>query len=72
VSARLKAFRIMTRAGTVAHLTYGFPTGTLSVRGAQACCGREEPMTGWYGTGTQDEIDRVAALPLCRKCERDA
>jgi hypothetical protein len=34
-----------------------------------ALCGVTPPFgTGWLGTGSQREYDRVAALPLCKRC----
>lgn len=25
---------------------------------------------GWFGSGSQDETDRLATLPVCRRCAR--
>lgn len=35
-----------------------------------AVCGRYPWPEEFRGTGTQDEYDRAAALPLCSLCER--
>lgn len=37
----------------------------------EAVCGTHLwPGDDWYGTGTQDEYERVAALPECQRCTR--
>ncbi len=36
----------------------------------QAVCGTTADRDDWRGTGTQDEYERVAALPRCRACLR--
>lgn len=48
--------------GRVAH--------ALRVAGdAVAVCGVDNGWWGWwYGTGTQDEYERVAQLPRCQRC----
>lgn len=46
--------------GKVAHLVLA----GLSV------CGRDGVWGVWYGTGTQDEYDKAAALPHCKRCEK--
>jgi hypothetical protein len=36
--------------------------------GAQyAMCGAHEDW--WYGTGSMDEIEKAAAMDICKKCE---
>lgn len=35
----------------------------------QTLCGRIESDAWWYGTGSQDEYDRAASLPTCKRCE---
>jgi len=32
-------------------------------------CGLTGWESGWRGTGSQDEYEHVAALPLCKNCE---
>lgn len=34
-----------------------------------ALCGFE-PFEFWYGTGTQEEMDKASTKPLCKRCER--
>ena len=35
-----------------------------------AACGKRplDSLFGWEGTGSQGEIDKVAAMPLCQEC----
>jgi len=47
-----------------AHLLPSCSAITWSV----AMCGVFPPQAGWYGTGTQDEWDHAAVLPLCTVC----
>jgi hypothetical protein len=60
--------RVFTPFGTVAHLL----SNQRSASGAYAVvCGLHGvPGFGWWGTGTQDEIDKAARLRLCRNCTR--
>jgi hypothetical protein len=50
--------------GKQAHYTRPFG-GPDRVARNTALCGRWTPL----GTGTQDEIDKAARLPLCRFCQ---
>lgn len=50
------------KRGRVAHALSTF-NGTRS----SSECG-VYAWSGWYGTGTQDEYDRAAALPKCQHC----
>lgn len=55
--------------GTVTHAFQRAPVGYAS-----ALCGVAplwyEPRSDWYGTGSQVEYERAAALPKCRRCLR--
>lgn len=33
-----------------------------------AACGRYADVDDWRGSGTQDEYERAASLPPCRRC----
>ncbi|MFF8831312.1 hypothetical protein [Streptomyces sp. NPDC015131] len=54
------------------------PGGTVSHRlkwnhspngaGSEALCGRTAWPGYWYGTGSQDEEEKAASLPLCVAC----
>jgi hypothetical protein len=48
--------------GTRAHL---LPNGMSN---SKAVCGLYPWTTGWWGTGSQEEYDRAANLPLCQRC----
>ena len=48
------------------HLAHVFPFGSLA-----PLCGMEATSAEWLGTGTFDEIEHAAALPLCGRCETD-
>lgn len=55
-------------AGKVTHLL-----GAHDWSGAQvphALCGLWAWKVYWRGTGSQDEYDRAAALPICKSCLR--
>jgi hypothetical protein len=65
--------------GRVAHL---IASGDLEQEVPHARCGEYpgDPLTTienwqWWGTGSQDEIDKAATMPTCRNClkglERD-
>lgn len=64
--------RRYTRGGRKAHLVSTLnTTGSLGATApyAYAQCGRQPALfDAWYGSGTQDEEERAAALPLCRIC----
>jgi transposase len=36
-----------------------------------SACGRFPWPNEWLGTGSQDEYERAAALPLCKLCEKE-
>jgi hypothetical protein len=58
--------RVYRRFGRVSHL---LPFGYSPNSSLPAICGASPPLgVTWYGTGAQDEIERVEALPTCRKC----
>jgi len=61
--------RVYTRTGTRAHLMS--PVQTIR-NGSVLCPVLPEWFTEWHGTGSQDEIDRAASLPLCKRCEDQA
>lgn len=59
----------------MAHPTWRYlPGGTvkhaLAYADAHAAmCGVGPPLLGdWYGTGSQDEYENLAARPACKKC----
>jgi hypothetical protein len=58
--------RVYLSRGKVAHLK-----GNWIGRFYAAPCGASpawyEPH-GWYGTGAQEEIEKAAELPLCKRC----
>jgi hypothetical protein len=61
--------RVYTRTGTKAHLLP--PSTSPNDSYGTALCGRgPEFFETWRGTGSQTEIETVAALPLCKHCER--
>ena len=62
--------RAYTRTGKTAHLLQPFqsPNGN----GAALCGTAPEWSDAWRGTGSQAEIETVASLPLCKRCERRA
>jgi hypothetical protein len=62
--------RVYTRTGKRAHLLQPFmsPNGNGS-----ALCGTGPGwFEAWRGTGTQDETETAASLPLCKHCEKHA
>lgn len=58
--------RAYARHGTMAHL---LEPGDQASAGSVALCGSHAP---WLGTGSQDEYEKAAALPLCGRCARKA
>ena len=56
--------RVYTLWGRVAHLML------LGSEGAVLCQTYTQPRSWWFGIGDQNEIDRAARMPLCRKCEQ--
>jgi hypothetical protein len=56
--------RVYAPGRPVAHLLDGSATEY-----ALTLCGAERDGRGWWGTGSQDEIDKAAALPLCTGCQ---
>ncbi len=58
--------RVFTEGGTVAHIL-GW-NASPNDKGATSLCGRSAWPGYWHGTGTQDEIERVADLRLCVGC----
>ena len=60
--------RVYTPRGRMAHLLR--PGDQPSAGRAPALCLRyPRPGASWLGTGSQDEYDKAAALPLCGKCD---
>ena len=44
-------------------------TATMYGHSGPAVCGVEPRLLAdWFGTGSQQEYERVAALPCCRRC----
>ncbi len=63
----MKTTLVYVRDGKVAHRL----SELASVNSFDAAlCGTLPGREFWYGTGSQDEIDRAAALPRCIRCER--
>lgn len=61
--------RVYFRTGQVAHiLEHGATANRLDGTHHRAMCGFWT--TNWYGTGSQDEYERAAALPLCVRCSQ--
>lgn len=63
MSAARYAYRYMA-GGSVAH-ALGRASDAAAVCGMGPWLSRH-----WRGTGSQEEYERAAALPLCRRCER--
>jgi protein-tyrosine phosphatase len=63
-SREAECTRVCTRRGRVAHLL----PPTSPVAHGSVLCPVEAPWEGWLGTGSQQECDRAAALPLCTNC----
>jgi hypothetical protein len=62
--------RVYTRTGTRAHL---LSPATSPNSPAAALCGTlPEWFEMWRGTGSQDETERAASLPLCKYCQKRA
>lgn len=59
--------RVYMRAGHAAHLLPWSADPNYSV---PAICGRLPFWTAWMGTGSQNEYEKAAALPLCLDCRR--
>jgi hypothetical protein len=53
--------RLYLHASAVAHLGYS-PRGVF-------CDVMPQLGEDWYGTGSQDEYDKAARMPLCRRCQ---
>lgn len=64
--------RRYTRGGGRAHLL-AFGTDLNNFPYTPAYCGMEPTWPDkWLGSGTQDEYDRAAELPVCKNCMRIA
>jgi hypothetical protein len=61
--------RVYLRSGRVAHLLD--ESSSPNVGTDEALCGIWAGFGSavWLGTGTQDEHERAAELPLCSRCE---
>jgi len=69
VSDDLKDYeRRYTPGGKVAHLIWGPDWSRQEATYPHAACGWSGQTTYWRGTGNQDEYDRAAELPVCRRC----
>ena len=60
-----------------ADLMYNGPHGKLAHivpfgQPYSLCGGSPLGLQGWYGTGTMDEFDKAASLPVCGKCKATA
>lgn len=62
--------RVYTRTGRKAHLLA--PMMPPNTRGSALCGTGPEWFEAWRGSGSQDETEHVASLPLCRYCEKHA
>jgi hypothetical protein len=60
--------RAYTRTGKTAHLLP--PLASLNTHGTALCGTGPEYFETWRGTGSQTEIETLASLPLCKRCER--
>jgi hypothetical protein len=57
--------RYSTPKATVAHAAAVYRPD------ATARCGYRPHLAGWYGTGSQEEYEKAASLPLCKLCARN-
>ena len=62
--------RVYTRTGKRAHLLS--PLASPNMHGAALCGTGPEWFTTWHGTGSQQETELAASLPLCKYCEKAA
>lgn len=58
--------RVYTPAGTKAHVLPWYASPNNSAE--KALCGRSAWPAYWHGTGSQDEYEKAADLPLCTAC----
>ena len=67
--ARVSTYtRVYTSAAArVAHLRPDWRGGDRVL-----CPAESRLLVGWLGTGSQEEYDRAAALPTCKRCEKIA
>lgn len=64
-----KPWRVYLEKGHVTHLL--LPHQSPNSDFEPAMCGTgAASWNGWRGTGTQDEWERAAELPLCLNCQR--
>lgn len=59
--------RAYTRTGKTAHLLA--PMQSLNDRRPALCGVAPAWFDAWRGSGSQDETETLASLPLCRRCE---
>jgi hypothetical protein len=59
--------RVYLSRGKVAHLKGNWTARQWFTAPCGASPAWYEPH-GWYGTGTQEEIEKAAGLPLCKRC----
>lgn len=59
--------RVYFEGATVAHYLHW--DGSPNNRAAPALCGRAPWPGDWFGTGTQDEEEEAAGMPLCVRCQ---
>jgi hypothetical protein len=62
--------RAYTRTGKTAHLL--LPFASLNTYGTALCGVGPEYFDAWRGSGSQQEIEILASLPLCKRCETQA
>ena len=62
--------RVYTRTGKKAHLLK--PLASPNTYLTALCGTGPEWFEAWRGTGTQDEHETAASLPLCKYCEKHA
>lgn len=61
--------RLYLASGKVVHLLSSLASPN-SYRAARCGASPSWWAQGWCGTGSQDEIDKVASLPECGRCRR--
>lgn len=57
-----------TPGGTVSHLIWEPDWSAPGVAYPHAACGWSGTHEYWRGSGSQEEYEEAAALPVCRKC----
>ena len=62
--------RAYTRTGKTSHLL--LPFQSLNTYAAALCGTGPEYSEAWRGSGSQQEIETLASLPVCKRCEKQA